>query len=324
MDDKRLCIDVRAASEFAARGLMAQEIADQLIASESEPGRGNYPIVLAHPDQAFPGGPRRHDTRVRLWRTPLHWLWERRFQREQGVAALHRFRPVDRLTPYPDCPAITTLLPARRRLPFFLSHRTRHLYVVPSASEARLVEKSFGVPVERIAVVRPGVRRFVGLMPGPSRPPEGWALFLVGRGAGRGSVKRWLRVLSARFPELRPKVVRLKDRSDFSPLTWIKLLQQTGVCIYLAAQHFDWPTLALEAIYYRVPTLFADDHAALAELLPGSPLRISSFLVEHPDAKSLLRATEDARERLFNEGIFEPFAQLDAYRALHQQLGELG
>ena len=53
-------------------------------------------------------------------------------------------------------------------------------------------------------------------------------------------------------------------RTDLSPLAWLKLLQHTKVCVYLASKPFDWPTLALESIFWGIPTLFSDEHIALS------------------------------------------------------------
>lgn len=327
MHTPRLCIDGRAASEFSSRGLMAQEVIDQLVSAQFEPDTGSEwlekqrTVLLSHPGQVFTGQLKRFDTKMAIRRSPVHWIWETNFVRNAQISAFHRFRPVDRLAPYPSCASITTLLPPRRRLPFFLSHRSQHVYVVPSLKEARFIERSYRVPSAQVAVVRPGVRRYVHFLPAPVPSPEGWLLILLGSGSESKPMRRWMKAIAERFPELPRRIVRLKNRTDLSPLTWLKLLQNTKVCVYLTAKHFDWPALALESIFYGVPTVFAEAHSALSELLPQSPLSASHFLLNQPDLTELKKLTEAARQSLFQEGVFRPLAQAKQYRYLYQNLG---
>src|SRR5687767_9401035 len=111
----RLCIDGRAAADFRFRGLIAQEVIDELVAClGEEPTSCDWlekrrTVLLSHPGQSFSGQLKRYDTTVGIRSTPLHWLWERSFLKRSGVSAFHRFRPADRLHPFPDVPTLTTL-----------------------------------------------------------------------------------------------------------------------------------------------------------------------------------------------------------------------
>src|SRR5207253_1074076 len=89
-------------------------------------------VVLSHPDQVFSGQLKRHDTRLSLSRSPWHWIQHRHFCRDSGISILHNFSPVDRCLPSWGLPTLTTLLPPSRRLPFFLSRKPEHHYLVPS------------------------------------------------------------------------------------------------------------------------------------------------------------------------------------------------
>ena len=162
---------------------------------------------------------------------------------------------------------------------------------MPSEKEAKLLEKTYKMPREQIAVIHPSVRRYVHYVDKPVTASEGWVLFLTGARGESARQKRWVRVTAERFPELAIKIVRMK-KTDLSPLAWLKLLQHTKVCVYLTSKPFDWPTLALESFFWGIPTLFADEHMALSELLPQSPFSISHFLVDNPDLGSLTKQVE--------------------------------
>ena len=321
-----LCIDTRAASELSSRGMIAQELVDQFASAQSQVGleqpqlEGQRTLMLAHPGQILPDQLARFDTRMKLRRSPVHWFWERNFLKTTGIGAFHRFRPVDRLAPYPSCTSLTTLLPPRKRLPFFLSHREKHTYVVPSTKEAKLLEKTYNVPQEQIAVIHPSVRRYVHYVDKPVTTSEGWILFLTGARGESPRQKRWVKVIAERFPELAIKIIRMKN-TDLSPLAWLKLLQHTKVCVYLASKPFDWPTLALESFFWGIPTLFSDEHNALSELLPQSPFSISHFLVDNPDLESLRKQVEGVWEKLSSEGVFKPDALAMQYGQLYRKLG---
>jgi hypothetical protein len=297
---------------------LTREAIEQLAAEESGEGRGS---LITYPDQYFVGDWRRWETRRRPSGGPFHWLQERKLWRRSTPPALHRFRPVDRLAPFPDMPALTTLLPARRRLPFFISHRPRHLYVVPSLADAEGLRQTYGLPSDRVAVVRPGARRYLHAFPTPAFLPEGFALFLVGRRRDRRRQRRLLRILSERLPDLPSRIIPLEERHDFSPGAWLRLLARTRALFYLVPDPFDWPVLALESCFYGLPTVFSDENAALSELLPGSPLRLSRFLVEGTSLSSLARSAREAKDILTARGVFEPQGQARQYLPLYRSLG---
>lgn len=326
MHTPRLCIDVRAAAEFAAAGMVAQEVVDQLVAAQGEPGASSEwlerarTVLVAHKGQLFSGQLKRFDTGRRIGRSPLYWLWERSLVRGAKVSAFHRFRPIDRLAPHHACQTLTTVLPAARKLPFFLSRRGNHRLVVPSEKDARLLRESYHFPEDRIHVVRPGVRRFIHFTPAPKRPVDGRILFVGGRGMKRSDQKRLEAAIRATMPETPSKRLRLARRADLSPQAWAEHLKEARLVVYLETAPFDWATLALESLYWGVPTLFADGNRALAELLPGSPLSLSRFLVDPPDAKTLKRQTDGARIKLKAAGAFDPYQLARQYRAIYATL----
>ena len=77
MHTPRLCIDGRAAKEFAAAGIVAQEVIDQLVSSQGEQGElacdwveKKRTVLLSHPDQIFSGQLRRFDTKMTIGLSP--------------------------------------------------------------------------------------------------------------------------------------------------------------------------------------------------------------------------------------------------------------
>ena len=134
----RLCIDGRPAYQFGPRGLMAQEVIDQLVSGHGE-GKASSEwiekkrtVLLAHPSQAFNGQLKRFDTKKKISCSLLYWFWEKQFAKHANIIRFHRFRSVDNVNPALKIPTITTLLPSKGRLPFFVSRRTNQDYVVPS------------------------------------------------------------------------------------------------------------------------------------------------------------------------------------------------
>ncbi len=323
MHTPRLCIDARAAADFAYQGLLAQEVIDQLVSAGGEPDASTEwiekarTVLITHPGQVFAGQLRRFDTRRRVGRSPFYWVWERHFVKHAAISAFHRFRPIDRLSPGHKCQTVTTVLPPAGRMPFFLSRKGNQRFVVPSQKDALLLEKQYGVPESRIVSVPPGVRRFVHFTEGPRQTGEGTIVFLAGPGSDG---ERAIPIISALYPQLVPKVLPLKRRMDLSPKAWLKELQGARLFVYLTKKPFDWPTLALETLYWGIPTVFSDEHNALTECLPQSRLRLSRFLADQPDLGVMKKLAEDARFTLFKKGLFDALLLARQYKDIYSRI----
>jgi len=335
MRPSRLCIDGRVASELACPGLVAQEAIDQLglawSASETDAeSKINQTYLLAHPAQAFSGRWHRIDSGLKLRRTPMHWAWEKKLLGDSAMESCHRFRPVDRMTPVPSCPTLTTILPPIHGLPFYISRREAQHFVVPSTQDAHLLEKSYHVPKDQITLLRPTIRRGVLGAERSRSASAGRVMFLLGGSRDLPNLKRWMKLISRLVPNY-PKVVvpidtpslfrrKLSGKEELSGLKWMKRLEDVHLLFYLSAPSFDWPTLALEALYRGIPTIFADRNASLSELLPGSRLKLTRFLVETPTLAELTTATNAARERLGSQGVWDADAPSREYQALYAKL----
>ncbi len=318
----RLCIDGRAADDFPARGMLAQELIDQLVAAQGEAkGPGEWvekqrTVLVSHPKQVFSGQLRRFDTRRRIGFSPLYWLWETKFAEKAEISAFHRFRPAGRLRPSLELQTLNTLI-GSRSLPSSLPFGVNHRFIVPSRKEAKLLQTRYQVPETQVYAVQPTVRRYVHFSPGPAVASErGYALFL----RGPKSDARMEKVLKERFPNLTPKSLSLDSREGFAPNTWLKWLERSSVCFYLDSSPFDWGTLALEALYWRVPVVFSEKHAALSELMPDSALGLNRFLVDGPSLEILRTETEKARADLAAKGVFDPFSLAHQYADIYGKL----
>lgn len=319
----RLCIDGRSAAEYPARGILVQELIDQLVAAlGEEKGPGEWverqrTVLMSHPKQAFAGQLRRFDTRRRIGGSPLYWIWEKHFAKTAQISAFHRFRPMNRLRPRLNLQTINTLLSQKGKLPGKIPVGVNDKFIVPSHQEAELLQTRYGVARHQITAMRPTVRRYVHFAQGPvARTEKGYALF-IGGNAGDGRLEK---LLGERFPNLVPKVLSLDGGEDFSPTAWLKWLERSSICFYLDKSPFDWGTLFLEAIYWRVPSIFVEDHAALSELLPEPGLRLKRFLVESPTLETLRAETEKARASLATKGVFDPLALAGQYAGVYETL----
>ncbi len=321
---RHFCIDGRAADDFSVGAMLAQETIEEIFESGNEEFRKHVdqtPLVLSHPDQVFLADTTRINTRHRSGGSPLAWLWEREFVRKARVEALHRFRPVDRLTPHHRCTSITTLLPATRKLPFFISRRNGHQYVVPSHQDQLLLETVYHIPVEQISVIRPGVRGYIHTAAAP-KATNGGLLFLLGNLREIPDLKRRVALASAMFPQMPKKVLRLNSRKPFAPATWLKILRNTGLCFYLTSSPFDWATLALEMLFWEIPTVFLETHGVFSELLPSSSLGMSRFLIEQPDLPALQKEVKAIKQILTEKRIYERGSLASQYLSIYARLGK--
>ncbi len=323
----RLCIDGRSAHQLGPRGLIAQEVIDQLVAGHGEGNASSEwiekkrTVLLAHPAQVFSGQLKRSDTKRKVTRSLLYWLWEKSFAKKANISRFHRFRPIDKLNPSLKIPTITTLLPGKGGLPFFISRRTNQEYIVPSVNDGKILEKHYHIPEDQIHVFRPRTRRYVHFVDPLKHTGEGNILFLIGDKKGARNLKKLKKVFSEVYANIPQKVIRLKDSTNVSATPWVKILQNTKVCVYLSSESFDWATLPLEAIYWNIPTLFIDSHSALNELLPQSTLRLSQFLINQPSYTELKTLTLKAKDELETQGVFLPLSMAEQYAALYRDMG---
>lgn len=318
------CIDGRAAEDYSVSAALAHETIEELFETGSEELARHVaktPVVISHPDQIFLADAKRINTSHRSSGSPLGWLWEKQFVRKAGVETLHRFRPADKLTPHHSCTLITTLLPPARRMPFFISRRNGHQYVVPSQQDQMLLETVYHIPNEQITVIRPGIRGYVHTAAMPKRPAGG-LLFVLGSFKEVPDLKKRIALASKLFPQMPVRVLRLKSKKPFVPGTWLKTLRNTAVCFYLSSSPFDWGTLALETMYWDIPTVFLETNGALSELLPNSPLSMARFLISQPDLPTLQKETKLARQTLLEKRLFEKGGHASQYLQIYARLGK--
>lgn len=321
----RLCIDGRAAKDFMAKGLVAQEVIDQLVSAQGENGissewiEKHRTVLLSHPNQVFSGQLKRFDTRKKIGATPIDWIWNKQFVKKAHISLLHRFVPVDRAKGTLPLPVINTLLPANDKLPFFLSKNENQIYVVPSSLDAMILEKKYQIAPEQITLVQSAVRRYVHFVDRMKPAFEGFILILVGDSKDAEMVPKLREVLTKRFPSIQQKVMVLKNNTNVAAVNWMKLLQNTRLCVYLNSQPFDWATLALETFYWDIPTVFSDKNNTLSELLPHSVLTLSQFLVNQPGFEELKTQSQKARDTLFDRGVFDAFSLARQYRKIYSE-----
>lgn len=316
----RLCIDGRAAAEFANYGLMAQELIDQLVSSQGEEQSSSWmerqqTVLLSHPGQVFAGQLRRFNTERKIGTSPFYWAWEKNFVKSAQLGAFHRFRPANGVSPRLGCFTVTTLFPPQRGF-FPLFARPREHFVVPSNHDRKVIQKKYRLPESWIHVVHPCARRYVHFSDPPVKE-AGWILFLMGNHKESIDLKKLRRVLTHQYPKLRHKFIKLHKGSCLTSVDWLRCLGQTQLCVYLTEALCDWPFLALEALYFGIPTIFLDGHSALKECLPDSPLRLSRFLVEQPKASEVIRWVKEARGVLESVGCFAPLGLAKQYHAIY-------
>lgn len=313
-----LCIDARAATDLSYRGIPSQEHLDLLL---KEPPQENTPlVVIAHPEQAFQGAVARWNTTREMSRGALGAVWERGFVGARGAAAYHSFRPIDRPRPKLAWPSVTTWLPAEAGLPSRVAVHENEWSVVPAEGDARVLRERYEFDPRRIEVVRPTVRSFFSETAAPKPIPEASLLFVCGSRTDSEETQKIVEVLSSRFPTLGAKTVFLKEKHDLSPAAWARQLASTRVLVYLTHRPFDWPVLALEALAWNIPVVYPDRHAALDELIPHSPLKLSRFLVELPPFAAMKDMAQAARDALAKKGALDAPSSARAYRDLYSRV----
>ena len=320
----RLCIDSRTAVELPQTGIMAQELIDQLVAANGEEAASEWiqkhrTVLLSHPGQVFSGQLRRYETKRKIGTSPLYWLWEKEFVKTAGISFFHRFRAIDQMNVACPIMTLTTVLPPRKKLPFFITRRPNQYFCVPSEKDLEFLHQKYQIAKERIFIAKPSIRRFLHFQELP-KAEKPIALFLVGEKENPSQLARLLKVVKSRFPHLENKVVVMKNKDVLGPKVWGGLLANTELCFYLTTKPFDWGTLALETLFYKIPTVFNEENGSLQEVLPQSGLTLTKFLVEHPEREMLLKETEKAHQKLKASGVFEPLALALQYREIYEKI----
>lgn len=321
----RLCIDSRTAVEMPQTGILAQELVDQLVAAKEEQEASEWiqkqrTVLLSHPGQVFSGQLRRYETKRKVGTSPLYWLWEKEFVKTSGISFFHRFRAIDQMNVACAITTLTTVLPPQKRMPFFLTRRPNQYFCVPSEKDRVQLSEQYQIAVERIFLARPTLRRFVHFQ-ALAKTEKPTALFLIGDRENKVQINRLLKVVKNRFPQWETLVVKLdKNKEVAHPKTWLSLLSNAQICFYLSSKPFDWGTLALESIFYGIPTLFLEEHRALSELIPSSALTLTKFLIEQPEHQTMILETEAILKELKKDGVFEPLALANQYREIYQNI----
>jgi hypothetical protein len=319
LDTAALCVDGRASWDFGGRGLVAQDVIE---------GLGHHlfeqdgPLVLAHPQQDLAAPFRRANTKKPTGKRFFYNGWEREFVAARQISWFHRFLPLDRINATGKCAQITTLLAPMKKNPFFLSRKNGHHFVVPSQADALWLEKHYGVPTSQLTVIKPSPRRAV-LKPA-SFHVAGERGIIVVRDGRKDGFERHVSVMRRCFPHTRIVTVDLRDREATSADRWLRTLQNAMACFYLVDRPFDWATLALEALYWDVPTFYADKNRTLGEVLPLRSIQLHSFLADPPTPGQLITLGAEAREKLESTGVLDPDQQAVAYKELYLRLGAIG
>jgi hypothetical protein len=246
-------------------------------------------------------------------------LWEKEFVKMADISFFHRFRAIDQVNVACSVSTLTTLLPPKRKLPFFLTRRPNQYFCVPSEADKSLLRQRYQIAPERIFIARPSTRRLIHFQNlNPERKTT--ALVLVDKPENQLKIKKLLVVLGQRFPKLGIKILPIKNKETLTPKAWLDYLSNAEICFYLCSKPFDWGTLALESIFYRIPTVFLEENKSLYELLPHSKMNLTRFLLESPELSDISLATEEAWKQLKTAGVFEPLAVAERYRDIYQQI----
>jgi len=303
---------------------MTQELIDQLVAANGEEGASEWiqkqrTVLLSHPGQVFSGQLRRYETKRKIGTSPLYWLWEKEFVKTAGISFFHRFRAIDQMNAACAIMTLTTVLPPRKKLPFFITRRPNQYFCVPSEKDLVFLQEKYQIAKDRIFTAKPAIRRFLHFQELP-KVEKPIALFLVGEKENPSQLARLLKVVKSRFPHLENKVIVMKNKDILGPKVWLNLLANTELCFYLTTKPFDWGTLALETLFYKIPTVFNEENGCLRESLPSTSLTLNRFLIEQPEKEVLVRETEKAHERLQALGAFQPLALATQYREIYEKI----
>ncbi len=312
-----LCVDSRATVDLGGRALVAQELVEGL-GNHLFPQEG--PLVLAHPQQELDAPFRKALTKKTIGNSWFKLGWERKFLQNNQIEWFHRFLPLDKVNSSSTCSLVTTLLPPLYKEPFFLSRRNKHHFVVPSHADVLWLQKAYGVPSDQITQIAPAPRHTVIA---PGFMPTGERGVVVIRDGRKDGFEKHAAVIRRCFPQTRVLTLDLRDAEATQPQRWRRTLENALACFYLVERPLDWVTLAIEAIYWNIPTVYADANQSLRELIPDTRLQLHSYLADPPALNALETATRQARALLETNGVLAPDAQALAYRDLYLRLGAL-
>lgn len=320
----RLCIDGRSASELASLDFVCSELISQLVAGVGESqGSSSWfeksrAVILAHDEQVFAGSLRRYDTKAKVGKGIFRTAWEKNFVKKANISAYHRFRSIERLTQLEGIPTVTTLLPSNP-LELLPLNKSKDQFVVPCEKDRYLLEKFFGVSADKIHVVTPTVRRFFQFdHPIPFKTRH--RCVVIGTHKEMRRQEKTIAELLIQFPQLEYSAVHLSNHAPLEASTWHSFLSEASVVVYLESRAFDGATLALEALFVGVPTLFSERHNALTELVDIPEFQIEKYLETPLTIAALKQKVPKLRERLFEKGIFEPFSLAEQYSKIYERL----
>jgi hypothetical protein len=320
----RLCIDTRGARAYASQGVIAEELVNFLV-SETSADDEVETVLLSHPSQEFQAKSfPRFDTRRRIGASPLYRFWEKNFIRNAELELFHRFRPLDELGCFSAAKTLTTVCPAHtsKKVSSTLGQAPNQHFIVPSEHDRALLIKEGGALDENISVIRPSIRKSVRDTHFSLEHQPSTILFITGDKNEGLNYSRMGKVIGERFPNLNRKFISLSDEKSVSPPSWTKLLSKTKACFYLSARSCDWPTLALEAFFWGIPTIFQDKHPTLSELIPNSRLELSRFLIDEITDKEIAEDLAVARKKLEAAGCFEPERMAKEFKRLQLELAK--
>lgn len=322
----RLCIDSRTAQEMPQTGFLAQELIDQLVAANGEKEASewiqkNRTVLLSHPGQVFSGQLRKYETSRKVGTSPFYWLWEKEFVKTAALSSFHRFRAIDQINAACAITTLTTVLPPKKKLPFFITRRPNQFFCVPSLKDKNILTSQYEISDDRIFIAKPTVRRFMHFQStGKSETvKKSLALFITDGKTDRNRLAKLTRVVKTRFPQWETKTLSLKNKELFGPQSWLDLMEKTQACFYLCEKPFDWGTLALESLFLKIPTIFSEENSCLTEILSPLGMTLTQFLIEQPEQEALEKNTLAVNLHLKDCGVFEPFAMAHQYRDIYQQ-----
>lgn len=307
MSNPRFTIDGRAASDFPSRGLL---IADLIEGLEHQPD--DYQL-LCHNNQFDALNPMLQ-TEKRIGSFPLYSVWEKKFLQNSKIERLHRFRPADYLNPV-SCKVLTTVLPPVGKLPSQIRSGDQEHLLVPSLSDAVLLEERGARHIERLL---PVTRHISSTHTRSQTMDHGQILVVLGNSRYLPTQTKLFSFIRKCFASYPIQTVDMDKPFDFSLSNWTAILEETRLCFYLSATPFDWGTLALEAIGRDVPTVFCDGHGALNELMPNSQLKLSQFLLHPLDWNKLQQTTRSERDMLMTRGVFNPRTLIEQYQKVYE------
>lgn len=321
----RLCIDSRTAQEMPQTGFLAQELIDQLVAANGEEEASewiekNRTVLLSHPGQVFSGQLRKYETSRKVGTSPFYWLWEKEFVKTAALSSFHRFRAIDQINAACAITTLTTVLPPKKKLPFFITRRPNQFFCVPSLKDKNILTSQYEISESRVFIAKPTIRRFLHFRDFEEREAgkNSLALFIIDGQTDKSKVEKLRRVVKTRFPKWENKTLSLKNKELFAPQPWKELLDKTSLCFYLCEKSFDWGSLALESLFFKIPTIYSEENSCLSEILSPVGINLTQFLIEQPELEALKKNADALNSHLTDCGVFEPLAMAHQYRDIYR------